>query len=78
MDSSVHQTGYHLDQVGVVPDVAGGGPQVDDGRRQGSRHPECVHMSHHIMADLKKITMFINTIIDIWNRMAVGRIAENS
>ena len=52
--STVYVNCPYLDEVSVVPDVAGGGPQVDDGRRQGGRHPECVNMGHHVMADLRK------------------------
>ena len=41
-----------LDEVRVVPDVAGGGAQVDDGGGQGRSHPEGVDMRHHVVADL--------------------------
>ena len=43
----------YLDEVSVVPDVAGGGPKVDDWRRQGGSHSERVDVGHHVMPDLR-------------------------
>ena len=40
------------DEVGVVPHIAGGGAQVDDGGGSGSRQAECVNMSHNVVPHL--------------------------
>ena len=47
------QTLAHDDDVGVVPDVAGGGgPEVDDRPRLGAALPPGVHVGHHVVAQL--------------------------
>ena len=39
----------HDNNVGVVPHIAGGGPQMDNPRRLGALLPVSVYMAHHIM-----------------------------
>ncbi len=39
------------DEIGVVGDVAAGGPQVDDARGGGRGLAEGIDVGHHVMAD---------------------------
>lgn len=47
---------------GVVSHVAGGGSQVDDGRRRGAAVSEGVHVSHHIVPEF---TLFLRRHAEI-------------
>ena len=57
----------HEDHVGVVPHVAAGGPQVDDGHGLGAQLPVGVHVGHHVVAELllPRCGLLVVNVIDM-------------
>ncbi len=71
------ETFAHQDQIGVVGDVAAGGPQMDDPRRAGAGIAEGVDMGHHVVAQPALVRLGGGKVDAVDGRAQLGNLCRH-